>query len=138
MPLLEIEHFLVLSSDIETTKDFYRDALGFTVGFRPQLAFPGYWLYLADTPCIHIAERESYDRYLTTLGLPPSEHSDRTGPVDHIAFNCSQYDAQVERFENLGISYTRDTLNDIGLRQLFAFDPNGIKIELNFRSGAPE
>ena len=138
MPLLEIEHFLVLSSDIEATKDFYQGALGLDVGFRPQLAFPGYWVYLGDTPCIHIAERESYDRYLGTLGLPPSEHSERTGPVDHIAFNCSEFEEQVARFEKLGISYTRDTLTDIGLRQLFAFDPNGIKIELNYRPGAPE
>jgi catechol 2,3-dioxygenase-like lactoylglutathione lyase family enzyme len=136
MPLLEMEHFLVLTEDIETTKDFYEQALGLKAGFRPQLEFPGYWVYLGDTPCIHIAERRAYDNYLAKLELPRSERSARTGPVDHIAFNCSGFDEQVARFEQLGIEFTRDTLTDIGLRQLFASDPNGIKIELNFRRGA--
>ena len=28
-------------------------------GFRPDLGFPGYWLYAGDVPCIHIAASRS-------------------------------------------------------------------------------
>jgi hypothetical protein len=38
----------------------YCGALGLTVGPRPPLKFLGYWVYLGDTPCIHIAERASH------------------------------------------------------------------------------
>jgi len=48
MPLLKLEHYLVLTDDIEKTKDFCRDVIGLAVGFRADLGFPGYWLYLGD------------------------------------------------------------------------------------------
>ena len=59
MPLQRLEHYLVLSDDIHRTRDFYRDVLGMAEGFRPELDFPGFWLYLGDVPCIHIAEWQS-------------------------------------------------------------------------------
>ena len=60
MPITHLEHFLVLTDDIEATRDFYRDVLGLTVGPRPPLPFTGYWLYAGGAPCVHIAERASY------------------------------------------------------------------------------
>ncbi|MFS8608825.1 MAG: VOC family protein [Gammaproteobacteria bacterium] len=63
MALTKLEHYLVISDDIEETRRFYCDALGMRVGFRPELEFDGYWLYVGDVPCIHVAERESYKRY---------------------------------------------------------------------------
>jgi catechol 2,3-dioxygenase-like lactoylglutathione lyase family enzyme len=133
MPLLEMEHFLVLSNDIEATRDFYRDVLGFRAGFRPELAFGGYWLYLGDTPVIHIADRASYTRYVAGLGIALPTAADSTGPIDHIAFNCSDFDGMRRSLDERHVAYKRDTLTDIGLRQIFVHDPNGIKIELNFR-----
>ena len=49
MALTGMEHYLVLTSDLEATRDFYQDALGMSQGFRPQLGFPGYWMYLGAT-----------------------------------------------------------------------------------------
>ena len=46
MPLHRLDHVLVLTDDLEATKAFYCDVLGFEVGERPPLEFPGYWLYL--------------------------------------------------------------------------------------------
>ena len=50
MPLNLMEHYLVLTDDIEQTRDFYRAVLGLEDGFRPELGFPGYWLYLKAIP----------------------------------------------------------------------------------------
>jgi catechol 2,3-dioxygenase-like lactoylglutathione lyase family enzyme len=47
MPLNALHHVTVKTPDLETTRDFYRDILGLEVGFRPDLDFPGYWLYAA-------------------------------------------------------------------------------------------
>ena len=133
MPLLAMEHFLVLSDDIDATRDFYRDALGFRVGFRPRLAFGGHWLYLDETPVIHIADRASYERYLAGLEIPMPKVAPTTGPIDHVAFNCSDFEGMRRHLEAKNIPFKRDTLTDIGLEQIFVHDPNGIKIELNFR-----
>ena len=133
MPLERMEHYLVLTEDVDRTRDFYRDALGMTVGFRPELEFAGYWLYLGDTPCIHIADWDEYEGWTARVGIPFSKKASGTGPVDHIAFNATGYDEMLERLRRLAIEPACNSLDDIGLRQLFLHDPNGVAIELNFR-----
>jgi catechol 2,3-dioxygenase-like lactoylglutathione lyase family enzyme len=133
MPLLRMEHYLVLSDDIDETKRFYCDALGFEQGFRPDLEFPGYWLYLGDTPCIHIAEWQSYAVWTKEVGIPISTKAESTGPVDHIAFNASGFAEMRARLLERGVALSENLLDEIGLRQLFLHDPNGVAIELNFR-----
>ena len=134
MPLLRIEHYLVLSDDIDQTRDFYRDVLGLREGFRPDLGFPGYWLYAGDVPCIHIAEWRSYAVWTKEVGIPISTRAPSTGSVDHIAFNASDFDEVRARLVRHGLEVSENLLDEIGLRQIFIHDPNGVPIELNFRS----
>jgi len=134
MPLLRLEHYLVLSDDIDRTRDFYCDVLGMREGFRPKLGFPGYWLYVGDVPSIHIAEWESYAVWTKEVGIPISSRANSTGAVDHIAFNASGFDEVRTRLQARGIEINENLLDEIGLRQLFIYDPNGVPIELNFRS----
>ena len=54
MPLDHIEHFLLQTEDIEATKDWYVNVLGFRVGPSPDFKFPVYWLYLGDRDVLHI------------------------------------------------------------------------------------
>ena len=138
MPLQRMEHYLVLSDDIEKTKRFYCDALGMREGFRPKLEFPGFWLYVGDVPCIHIAEWQTYAVWTKETGIPISTKAKGTGPVDHIAFNATGFDEMVARLESRGVRMAKNLLDEIGLRQLFLYDPNGVAIELNFRAGGTE
>ncbi len=39
MALTGLEHYLVLTANLDATRDFYRDALGMSQGFRPPLGF---------------------------------------------------------------------------------------------------
>jgi catechol 2,3-dioxygenase-like lactoylglutathione lyase family enzyme len=100
MPLQRLEHYLLLSDDIHKTRDFYRDVLGMAEGFRPELEFPGFWLYLDDVPCIHIAEWRSYAAWTKKTGIPVSTRAASTGAV----------------------------------KQMFLRDPNGVPLEIDFRS----
>lgn len=136
MALTQLEHYLVISDDIERTRRFYCDALGMRVGFRPELAFDGYWLYVGDVPCIHVAERHSYRRYSESIGIPVTPGGEGTGMIDHVAFNATDFDATLARLREQGVEPAQNLLDDIGLRQLFLDDPSGVKIELNFRVGA--
>lgn len=132
MPLTKMEHYLVISHDIDATRDFYRDVLGLADGHRPDLGFPGYWLYIGDTPCIHIAEWDTYTAHSNRLGLAVTARAPGTGAVDHVAFAGADYDAVLARIESAGLPVERHNTPAIGLRQLFVKDPNGVKIELNF------
>jgi len=132
MPLIRMEHYLVLTDDVRATRDFYVDVLGMNEGFRPPMEFPGYWLYVESTPCIHIGERDAYQRHGDATGLMVSQRAPGTGPVDHIAFNATGHDAMVALLEGRGIAHGRNTVPAIGLQQIFVRDPNGVKIELNY------
>ena len=135
MPLAKMEHYLVMTSDLDATREFYCNALGFSDGFRPDLGFPGYWLYLGETPCIHIAEWASYTAHSQRLGLQVTTPAPGTGALDHLAFAASDYEGFVERLQQHGVQAARHDTPAIGLRQLFLLDPNGLKLEINFFAG---
>ena len=55
------------------------------------------------------------------------------GPVDHVAFAAQDYDEVLARLERLGVPVRANNNPGNTVRQLFLFDPNGVKIEINFR-----
>jgi catechol 2,3-dioxygenase-like lactoylglutathione lyase family enzyme len=131
MPLTRMEHLLVLTDDIDATRDFYTDALGLRVGERPPLEFPGYWLYVGEVPSVHVAERRAYTAHSDRVGIPASAPAGSTGAVDHIAFNGADYNAVLARLREHGVEPAENEIPAVGLRQLFFEDPNGVKIEVN-------
>jgi len=132
--LTGMEHYLVLTSDLDATRDFYRDALGMTEGFRPLLGFPGYWMYIGTTPVIHIAEWNTYTAHSNGKDIPVTAPAASTGAFDHVAFNAEDFAGVIARLERHGVTPARNLASRSGMRQLFVFDPNGVKIEINFRN----
>jgi catechol 2,3-dioxygenase-like lactoylglutathione lyase family enzyme len=133
-PLSQLEHYLVLTDDLDRTRDFYAQALGLRVGQRPPLGFPGYWLYAGDVPCIHIAEWNSYRAHSTSAGIPVSDRAPGTGPLDHIAFNATDCEAVKSKLTAHGVEFAENPVPGARLIQLFLKDPNGVKIEINVRT----
>jgi len=121
-----LDHFLVLTDDIDGTRDFWCGALDLRVGDRPPLGFPGYWLYAGEVPCVHVAERAAYDAHSERIGIAAT-----SGPVEHVAFSADDYAGVVGRLEAGGIDAARNEVP--GMRQLFVEDPNGVKIEINVK-----
>jgi len=128
MPLHGLDHALVLTDDLEATRDFYCDVLGFEPGERPTLPFPGYWLYLDGVPCLHVAERAAYEAQLDRMGLARAN-----GPIDHVAFDAGDLDAVLARLDAAGVRSVSNDVPTAGMRQLFLDDPNGVRIEVNVR-----
>jgi catechol 2,3-dioxygenase-like lactoylglutathione lyase family enzyme len=126
MPLHGLGHALVLTDDLEATRAFYCDVLGFTAGERPPLPFPGYWLYLDGVACLHVAERAAYDAEVDRMALPRA-----IGPLDHLAFDAGGHEEIVARLDAAGVDAVSNEVPAAGLRQLFLADPNGVRIELN-------
>jgi catechol 2,3-dioxygenase-like lactoylglutathione lyase family enzyme len=129
VPLHQIEHFLVLSDDMDGTRDWYERGLGLAAGERPPLPFSGHWLYADGVPVVHVADRDEYVAHASRLGL---EISDGTGVVDHIAFGGSDYEAIKSGLEGGGVPFVENEIPGV-MRQLFVLDPNGVRIEINVR-----
>jgi 4-hydroxyphenylpyruvate dioxygenase-like putative hemolysin len=52
--------------------------------------------------------------------------------VDHIAFRATGLRDMIAHLRSRGVDFKQRRVDDQGLYQLFMFDPNGIKIELNY------
>ncbi|MBZ0139711.1 MAG: VOC family protein [Pseudorhodoplanes sp.] len=133
MPLAFMEHFLLQAEDIEATKDWYVNVLGFRVGPHPDFKFPVYWLYLGDRDVLHLTQggaRVTENR-MKYLGQE-SQAVRGSGVIDHVAFRATGLEEMVGHLDRMAITYKERRVNDQGLYQLFLFDPNGVKVELNF------
>ena len=116
--IVGMNHFTVIAEDAAQTLDFYVGVLGLKVGHRPDLGFPGAWLY-ADCPqaIVHVY----FDRPV------PSQ---RAGVIDHMAFTATDLKAVKARFDERGLKYDLRRQAGAGTWQLFSYDPNGAKVEL--------
>jgi catechol 2,3-dioxygenase-like lactoylglutathione lyase family enzyme len=134
----ELQHVLVLSDDIDRAREFYEQVVGLRAGDRPAFDFTGYWMYAGDTPCLHIADRASYRAHAEGIGLEVPERISGPGQVDHIAFGASDYDAVSDRLARAGVEPVRRQIPGGGPRQLFFEDPDGQRLEINFREAGSD
>lgn len=134
MPLSHIEHFLVAADDIDATRDWYARVLGMTSGPHPDFGFPVHWMYLGERDVVHIgpSARKANERQKEYLGRASADAGAGTGAVDHIAFRASGLRATLQHLEKEKIPFTQRRANGQALVQVFFYDPNGIKIELNY------
>jgi catechol 2,3-dioxygenase-like lactoylglutathione lyase family enzyme len=133
MPLAFMEHFLIQSADIEATKDWWVKVLGLRVGPSPDFKFPVYWLYAGDRDVLHITQGGASvsDNRMKYLGQT-SQATQGSGVIDHIGFRATGLHDMIDHLSKLGIEFKERQVDDQGLYQLFLFDPNGVKVELNF------
>lgn len=133
MPVSHIEHYLVQTDDIEKTRDWYVDVLGLTEGPHPEFNFPVAWVYSGDEPLIHITlggDQVSENRK-EYLGQQSTE-TYGSGAIDHIAFRATDLDEMIAHLNTNNVEFTERQAGNGELYQLFLFDPNGVKIELNY------
>ena len=114
-----MNHFTVLTDDLDKTLGFYVDLLGLKPGPRPDLGFPGAWLYAGDTAVLHI---------IAGRGVPQQP----AGVIDHMAFSASGLAEVKAKLDAEKISYELRRQRGAGTWQLFCHDPSGAKVELDF------
>ena len=118
--IVGMNHFAVIAEDAKKTLDFYVGLLGLTVGPRPDLGFAGAWLYAGGPQAVlHMY----FDRPV------PAQ---RAGVIDHMAFTATGLRAVKARFDESGTKYDLRRQVGAGTWQLFTYDPNGAKVELDF------
>jgi catechol 2,3-dioxygenase-like lactoylglutathione lyase family enzyme len=121
MPVETLEHYTIRCRDLEATRVFYENVLGLKAGPRPEFAFPGYWIYCAGAPMVHL------------VGDGESKAGQPTGALDHIAFRGIDLERTREHLHNMAVDFREAEVPGGRLHQIFLRDPDGIQIELNFR-----
>lgn len=128
---LALAHVSVRSRNLAASLRFYTEVLGLATGPRPPFGFPGAWLYGR--------EEDSSQGVIHLIGPGSEEYlgdrSSGSGALDHVAFTATGWPALRGRLEALNIKFNVRTVPQLGLRQVFLSDPDGIVIELNFPAG---
>src|SRR5690606_2269513 len=136
---LSLNHFSIRTLDLDATRRFYAEVLGFVDGPRPPFPFPGIWLYAGDTG-------DYANAVVHVIGLDPEDPNglnqylgerDNTGlhgsrAVDRVAFCATGLADMMKRLDSAGVPYREREVPVLGLHQVFVDDPNGIVVELNF------
>ena len=119
MPATAMNHFTILTDQLDETVNFYRDLLGLEPGDRPPFNFPGAWLYADGAAVLHV---------IAGRALP----QDRAGVIDHMAFSATGLVDTVKKLKARGIEYSLRRVDESNPWQLFFHDPCGAKVELDF------
>jgi len=114
-----MNHFTVLADDLDNSLAFYVGLLGLKPGPRPDLGFPGAWLYAGDSAVVHIIAGRT---------LPEQ----RAGVLDHMAFSATDLRAVKAKLDAQQVPYDLRRQRGAGTWQLFCHDPSGAKVELDF------
>ncbi len=116
-----MNHFTILTQDLDATLAFYQRFLDLRAGERPDLGFPGAWMYApdGDEAILHII-----------AGRPMPEEP--AGVIDHMAFTATNLQDHLARLDAAGVKYVVRRQRGSGTWQVFFDDPNGAKVELDF------
>jgi catechol 2,3-dioxygenase-like lactoylglutathione lyase family enzyme len=117
-----IHHFTVgcAPGDLPLLRDFYTRTLGLQEGYRPELRYPGHWLYADGQAIVHLN------------ALLPATPSREGNAFDHVALKASGLRATREALSAAQVPFSETPLKGTTLHQLFLTDPLGLKVELNF------
>jgi catechol 2,3-dioxygenase-like lactoylglutathione lyase family enzyme len=123
MTVTAVNHFTILTDDLPGTLAFYEEHLNLKAGARPPFTFPGAWLYAdggkGPDPILHIVAGIDKGRLVK-------------GVIDHMAFSGKGLARAVAKLKTQNIKYELRQLPGYGTWQLFFFDPNGAKVEIDF------
>ena len=123
MTVTAVNHFTVLTDNLPATLAFYEEHLNLKPGARPPFTFPGAWLYAdggkGPLPILHIVAGIAKERLVK-------------GVLDHMAYSGVGLAAAVEKLRTKNIKYELRRLPEYGTWQLFFFDPNDAKVEIDF------
>ena len=142
--VMSFDHVNINTRYLKETIEFY-EMLGFVNGPRPEFSFKGAWLYLDHN--INL-KHSPYPQtaYIHLVEIPAIAFTFSSGTIDHIAFRCDvslfKETQNLLDEHNISYSYNRVLLEKgnneksdppSAIDQLFIYDPNEIKVELNFR-----
>ena len=120
-----LHHVTVKTDDLDATRDFYQEVLGLEVGFRPELDFPGYWLYCG--PCRSCIWCRARTRSAAVRRAIPGRST--------ISPSSPRTSTASRRGSNKGGQVPREPHPTPPIDQLFFPDNNNVMVELNFPRG---
>jgi catechol 2,3-dioxygenase-like lactoylglutathione lyase family enzyme len=143
----KLDHVNIVTKNIGETIRFYTEVLGMKNAPLPGGMASNKNAFICDdndNAVLHIQgvdpenPQPTFDSIHQRLGnLRASielEDLEGSASIEHVAFACQGYDAVRDRLGRHGLEMRFNDVPQMSLRQIFVNDPNGITLELNFRT----
>jgi glyoxylase I family protein len=119
MMVTQGHHYSFTVSDLEKSRRFYEDVLGFETIPRPDFGFPGVWYGVGPSE-VHLIQKPN--------GAETGSPAPKLTPIaNHSAFQIEDYDDAVAHLRTHGVEFL-EFGREVG--QIFLRDPDGNIIEL--------
>ena len=105
MPIHSLNHFFIRAHDLELTKTFFQEMLGFEVMPRPDFPFPGYWMGINGSIQVHMGPSHIPNREKYYIGTPADAVNGQTGVIDHVAFLAEEPNGFIDKFVKNKINF---------------------------------
>lgn len=128
-----LQHCGLVVSELERSRRFYSDVLGFEEVARPRtFTFLGAWFRVGESEIHLLAASDTTGR----AGIVEPGPSVAVGLASHIAFEVDDLDASVARVHAHGVPVVGGPMaRGDGVTQVFLRDPDGYVLELFERTG---
>lgn len=127
-----IDHVNIRTPDVIGTGRFFADILAMAVMPSPGDADPAKAAWICDAEGRAVVHLAAYDILYPWEAAAPVPSPQGSGRLHHVALRCTDYGAMAERLAGKGLHFRTNDVPQVGLRQLFVEEPNGILLELNF------
>lgn len=117
--LKTLDHVNIRTSEWETLAAWYEEVLGMKRGWRPPFPFPGAWLYVGESPYVHLVAVE------TQPGVSQVT-------LEHFAFSATGLADFVSRLDARGERYERTPVPGTDIVQINLWDPEGNHLHVDF------
>ncbi len=122
----KLDHITINTNDIETTRHFYKEILGFLEQPVTDCGNHRYFFFKIDDYTVLEVGEYDFDDSIA------NSSSTASGKIRHIAFEVDDIFALKERLESAGFFFSTDIAyrgDELGFTSGQLLDPNGIELE---------
>jgi catechol 2,3-dioxygenase-like lactoylglutathione lyase family enzyme len=126
LPVSAVHHISHVVRDLEASRTFYRDLLGFREIKRANFNFAGAWLFNYGVQ-IHLIEDTS----------APDRSGKISGRADHVAFHTDDIASVEASLTHAGTDFYKSVVPETNVTQIFIHDPDGNTVEFGNYPATP-
>ena len=122
MPIERLDHVNIVTNQLEALIAWYTTVLGLRHGYRPESSSVGAWLYVGDTPIVHLVSRKK----------EPLTGSEVKLKLEHFAFSGTGRAEFEAKLQTMAIRYTINEIPSVKTVQLHFKDLDHNHIHVDF------
>ena len=120
MKLTGLDHVNIHTEDISRLSAWYERVLGLVAGARPaSFDFPGAWLYLGDSPIVHLVEADG-------IGRP------RVPAIEHFSLSATGLGTFLRTLDAVAVDHQLVDVPEAGVVQVNIRDCDGNHVHVDF------